>query len=111
MIFLYQDQTYQYQQKKRAISIGSIFARLQENFNDKNHIYCIYDIELSLILDDKEFSFTNENGATNRFDAAKIASEYMIIFTQYIMPNLILGKKLTQNLFESYIRKAYEERN
>lgn len=97
--------------KKRIISIVSIFARLQENLNDKNHFYCIYDIELSFVLGDDEFSFTNENGATNRFDAAKIASEYMIIFTQYIMPKLISGEKFTQNQFESYIRTVYEERN
>ncbi|MBG3130682.1 hypothetical protein I4674_12905 [Proteus mirabilis] len=97
--------------KKRAISIVSIFARLQENLNDENCIYCIYDIALSFILDDNEFIFTNENGATNRFDAAKIASEYMVIFTQYIMPKLILGEKITQNQFESYIRMYYKERN
>lgn len=97
--------------KKRAISIVSIFARLQENLNDENCIYCIYDIALSFILGDNEFIFTNENGATNRFDAAKIASEYMVIFTQYIMPKLILGEKITQNKFESYIRMYYKERN
>lgn len=97
--------------KKKAISIVSIFARLQENLNDEICIYCIYDIALSFILGDNEFIFTNENGATNRFDAAKIASEYMVIFTQYIMPKLILGEKITQNQFESYIRMYYKERN
>ncbi|PHM52859.1 hypothetical protein [Xenorhabdus sp. KK7.4] len=93
------------------IGIVSIHARLlnHEDYHDKYS--CFYDVELSIFTGKRKNIYTKENSVTNRFDAAHMASEYMVIFSQYIAPDFEFGKLDKNSNFDELIDLVYKKRN
>lgn len=93
--------------KNKVTSILSIYARLK---NESDDVYCIYDIELSIFFKGNEYTLTKENVSEDLNSAADFASEYMIIFSQYIAPDFNLTGNAKFKDIEHYIDNIFNER-
>ncbi|MBD2816718.1 hypothetical protein ID850_18760 [Xenorhabdus sp. Flor] len=92
--------------------VVSIHGRLFNSSDYEGNYSCFYDVELSIFLGKKKNEEVYYEGKVenNRFDAARIASRYMFIFSNNISPALEAGKLNKNSDFESFISKAYSDR-
>ncbi|MCU6238925.1 hypothetical protein KWH75_17820 [Morganella morganii] len=93
--------------KDKVTSIISIYSRYNEK-NKNNHF--IYDVELSIVSKKHEINITKENVSNNLTSAAHFASEYMVIFSQYIASDFnLIGDNNLKDI-ENYMDNIYNER-
>ncbi|MBS9429651.1 hypothetical protein EAE93_16930 [Photorhabdus akhurstii] len=98
---------------KEIIAVVSIHGRLFNSEDYSGNYSCFYDIDLSIFLGkkDNEGIYTGEQVANNRFDAAKIASRYMFIFSNHIAPAFEIGKLNKNSDFEEFISIACSDKS
>ncbi|HDF2326518.1 TPA: hypothetical protein PC537_000030 [Morganella morganii] len=93
--------------KDKVTSIISIYSRYNEK-NKNNHF--IYDVELSIVSKKQEINITKENVANNLTSVAHFASEYMVIYSQYIASDFnLIGDNNLKDV-ENYMDNIYNER-
>lgn len=76
---------------KNIMAVLSIGCRLMNDDLRELPPHCFYDVEVTLYSikgKSKNSFFEKKTILSNRYDAAKKASEYMILFSNYIYPDL-----------------------
>ncbi|MEQ1965370.1 hypothetical protein ABLB69_20010 [Xenorhabdus khoisanae] len=93
--------------------VVSIHGRLFNSSDYDGNYSCFYDVEISIFIGKKKHEniYYEEKVASNRFDAAKITSKYMFVFSNYIYPAFKVGKLNKNSDFGEFISMACSDKS